>query len=317
MAGRNSPGLCFFVVIDRSAQRRGACISESCAVGNKYDVVMDQHSAFGHPEQWADFRQRNQLFLSRFATLLDAFETAFNRDPELNSGADRAVFFLGRMCLDDFAEILTLAENGYGLGAIKLVRGLYERAVISSFLMSHPQDADAFWDSRFVSRHKTLGAYVGGGTPDEAWIEAADRAKTDYRGAKKQYESVDDKRTGRKSTDIWPKLDFVTMAKATGDLGKLLGQAYYVPLNHAHGTAEGVMTRLKRTASDEIEFDSSAQPGWADTAVQLAHAIVIQVLEVQQKHFGLSDLIEQIEACANDLVEITQSRNLAQDPRKL
>src|SRR4051812_42603593 len=38
--------------------------------------------------------------------------------------ADRAVFYLGRIAADDFSELLTLAANGYGFGALKILRTL-------------------------------------------------------------------------------------------------------------------------------------------------------------------------------------------------
>ena len=39
------------------------------------------------------------------------------------------IYGLGRTCLEDLTEILFLAENDYGYAAVKLLRGLYERAV--------------------------------------------------------------------------------------------------------------------------------------------------------------------------------------------
>jgi hypothetical protein len=37
----------------------------------------------------------------------------------------------------------------------------------------------------------------------------------------------------------WNKLDFVSMAKTTGDLGDLIIPGYYLPLRHAHPTFGG------------------------------------------------------------------------------
>jgi hypothetical protein len=51
---------------------------------------------------------------------------------------DRTVFVLGRLCMEDFFEIIQLAGNGYGFGALKLVRSLYERAVTMAFLSGQP-----------------------------------------------------------------------------------------------------------------------------------------------------------------------------------
>jgi hypothetical protein len=42
--------------------------------------------------------------------------------------AERIIFFLGRMVVDDFGGILMLSGNGYGFGAYKVARDMYERA---------------------------------------------------------------------------------------------------------------------------------------------------------------------------------------------
>jgi hypothetical protein len=49
--------------------------------------------------------------------------------------ADRVVFYLGRVAADDFSELLILSGNGYGIGALKVLRGMYERVVTAAFIM--------------------------------------------------------------------------------------------------------------------------------------------------------------------------------------
>lgn len=279
---------------------------------------MSQRLIFGYPDQQQEFQNRNREFMERFPNLREALDTAFSRKATVTSAVDKAILFLGRLCIEDFMEILCLAANGYGLGAMKLVRGLYERAVTASYLSNHPGEAPAFLDWRFVSRYKTVQAYVQGGTPSEAWVLKADEMRSAYDRIKGQYEVDDCKKCGTKRINhSWSRLDFVAMAKKTGDLGMLLGQAYYVPLNHAHSTAEALMTRLKVSEDGEIGFDPGPQPRDADVALQLSHAIMISLLEVQQIHFGLSELALKFERCANDHVEIWSGRMLAQDPSEL
>ena len=58
-----------------------------------------------------------------------AIATRSNLFHVLSEPIDRVLFWLGNVCREDFSEILLLAANGYGIGALKLFRGLYERVV--------------------------------------------------------------------------------------------------------------------------------------------------------------------------------------------
>jgi hypothetical protein len=62
-------------------------------------------------------------------------------------------FGLGHTCREDFLEILFLAANGYSNGALKLLRGLYERALTMSYIIKSPAKADRFMS--FVAIQET------------------------------------------------------------------------------------------------------------------------------------------------------------------
>jgi hypothetical protein len=53
---------------------------------------------------------------------------------ENKSMADITVFQLGGVIVDDFGEIITLAGNGRGVGANKILRGLYESVVTAAYI---------------------------------------------------------------------------------------------------------------------------------------------------------------------------------------
>jgi hypothetical protein len=206
---------------------------------------MPNKQTFGYPDQLEDFEERNAKFIDRFPKLKIALDMAFVREFTAATPADRTIHMLGRLCIEDFMELLCLAADGYGVGALKLLRGLYERVVTAAYLANNPDETDLFLDFRFVSRHKALQAYIQGGTPGQEWLDKAAKAKTGFEAVKARFEVDDCKKCGTKRTNYtWSKLDFVSMAKTTG-IGKLLAHAYYEPLNHAHGTAEAFMLRLK------------------------------------------------------------------------
>src|SRR5581483_1995756 len=84
---------------------------------------------------------------------------------------DKVVFFLGNEAVEEFGEVLVLAGNGYGTGAQKIVRGMFERMVTLSHLIRNPEDSDAWVDFGDVSDHRLANATVtalgGGIIPDE------------------------------------------------------------------------------------------------------------------------------------------------------
>jgi hypothetical protein len=55
-------------------------------------------------------------------------------------------------------EILLLCGNGYGVGTMKILRGMYELAVTARYLHAHPSEAKAFFDFHWVSQYKLAQA---------------------------------------------------------------------------------------------------------------------------------------------------------------
>lgn len=49
-----------------------------------------------------------------------------------------AVFAVEHQVADDFFDIQLLAVQGYGMGAVKLLRPLYERVVTALYLIKYP-----------------------------------------------------------------------------------------------------------------------------------------------------------------------------------
>jgi hypothetical protein len=107
----------------------------------------------------------------------------------------------------------------------------------------------------------------------------------------------------------WSKLDFVSMAHKTGNIGNLIVTGYYIPLSHAHSTVQAVMSRTEVTPTG-LGFNPDAQPDEADSALHTAHNILLRVVELQWKHFNMGDeLWEQRTICHRDFMEIWGSKD--------
>ena len=68
--------------------------------------------------------------------------------------ADRLVFGLGRIIADDFGELVTLVGNGRGIGAHKILRGMYERLVTATFIAKNPSESRPFVEDDAIKRWK-------------------------------------------------------------------------------------------------------------------------------------------------------------------
>ena len=107
--------------------------------------VETTHALFGDPAEWKDFESRNPEFVRRIGNLFNTIELAF-KSLLVRERLDKILFHLDRLCAEDFSEILLLCGNGYGIGAEKVLRGMYERAVTATYLSQHPEEAANFLD---------------------------------------------------------------------------------------------------------------------------------------------------------------------------
>jgi hypothetical protein len=258
----------------------------------------------GIPEEWQDFHKRHALFLVRFPHLKDALDAAFIRTMSSAEPIDRFVFMYGRLCSEDFFEVLLCCGNGYGAAALKLVRGLYERAVTMTYLHANPNELDAFLDFHHVQAYKLMipiEETIGKGTIPEHLAE----------GVKARFEQVKDKfmvtaceKCGsRRLHYTWSKLDFVSMARKTGTLGEIIVPGYYLPMRQAHATLASLMSRLEATERG-VSFIPTAQRLEADAALMTAHNVILHVVGTQEERFKVPGLRGKIDICLQDFLDV-------------
>ena len=74
--------------------------------------------------------------------------------------ADLIVYNLGRIAVDDFSELVVLAGNGWGIGAMKALRYMYEHVVTTAYIARNPEKSIAFATSLWTYRAKALERMV-------------------------------------------------------------------------------------------------------------------------------------------------------------
>ncbi|MGH9535360.1 MAG: DUF5677 domain-containing protein [Terriglobales bacterium] len=257
----------------------------------------------GFPEEWADFKRRHGLFFERFPNLGEAIEKAFPALPGAGP-LDRVIFLLGRLCVEDFYEVLLLSGSGYGVAALKILRGMFERTVDALYLHIHPEEADAFLEFEWVAQHKLIRAILDTFGPEALPSKRVREVEEQFGRVKGRFEIADCPNCGtRRLNYTWSTLDLVSRAKEAG-LGKLIVPDYYLPLRHAHSTAGAIGDRLESAGPGRIGFNPDAQPGHADAALIGAHGLLLRVLALQRERFELSALGGPLEICERDFREV-------------
>jgi hypothetical protein len=259
---------------------------------------------YGFREEWASFATRNSEFAQRFDNLGKALDVAFTRTHQKLDLTNRTIYFLGRTAAEDFLEIVLLVGNGYGIGAQKLLRGMYERAITARYLRKNPSEARKFLEYHKVSDRKFLKAVQSSMKDGIFSKEQADQIEREFEEVKDQFMVPDCKKCETTRLNYtWSKIDFVSMARMDDDLWPLIVPAYYQPTREAHSTMGSIFSRLDSDSLDKdngLLFNSGAQRDRADQAIVTAHTILLSVLDLQRECFGIKELEPLMQTCFED-----------------
>lgn len=265
-------------------------------------------ASYGYPEEWAAFSQSHQEFLKRFKNIEKAITVAFQRVHQTTQPLEKTIYFQGRLIVEDFMEILLLCGNGYGIGAQKLVRGMYERAVSARYLISHSDEVDHFLDFHRVADYKFLIAIEQSMGLDVFSLEQAAKIRSDYELVKAQFAVSDCKSCGTsKMNHTWSKVDIVSMARKTKNLWPFILPGYYMPMREAHSTVAAIFSRIDPESAKKDEgliFDGELQRDRAHMALFTAHMILLDALELQREFFKIEELAPITQTCIADYIEI-------------
>ncbi|MEN6317644.1 MAG: DUF5677 domain-containing protein [Syntrophaceae bacterium] len=243
----------------------------------------------GFPKEWNSFFERHPIWPTALGNLHQVLEQLFIRNVELESPAEKLVFFMGRLCVEDFNEAFLLAANGYGLGSLKILRGLYERIVTTAYIAGNQDEAIHFLEYHYIHRGRLMRhAETFFGNLEEL-IDKAEiaEAKNDDLKYRDRFTQTKCEKCGTKTImHSWSKLDLASMAKKTG-LENLYFPGYYYPTLQAHATAAAVMYRLKSSELNPIAFNEESQPDAADRSLIIAHNLIIRLVGIQSDFFRL------------------------------
>jgi hypothetical protein len=240
------------------------------------------------------FLTRNPNFPAALGKLFDTANKCFARNPRPKNHLENTCFWLGHTCRMDFCEIAFLAINGYGAGATKILRSLYERAVTIEYLMRNPDKIDRFLQFAAIQEKRAMEATLRQVPQDR--IDAAMGPENSVSEIRKRYEqykgtfkATECPTCGVKTPPSWD-LDLASMVQRVGEpYTNVFSLAYTNPNFQIHAT----LASASQHDEDREEKDSEA-------ALMVATELFLAVIRSQNGFFSLN-LDVEIEACTNDL----------------
>lgn len=274
---------------------------------------------FGDPAAQAQFAQEYRTFLIEWRELQETvkkvmlnhtigapditkFEGLPDEAPEVIAAEDRykadlSTFVLARTAVDDFSELLILASNGFGVGAFKTLRGMYERIVTSAYVALFPGASRALIDSIWTHRWKVwrratklvpeLASKVNPGNIDDLKKRAAEAQARLHESVCKECKQI-------KQIHAWTKVDLSTMAEMVDkkqaengvegfSLSNYYLRCYLEPTAMEHATGTSINEKFDFVDGQwTYKMDSSKE---RRLALFFGHTLLIMLLSLQNDHF--------------------------------
>jgi hypothetical protein len=180
---------------------------------------------------------------------------------------------------------------------MKILRGLYERAVTLIYISENLDKAEGFLDYFHVHRGKFLNHAKNVFSLSELKLSADDASEIldNYDKAKDRYKVDVCKKCGTTRTmNSWSELDTLSMARKTG-IEKLYVPCFFHPTLQVHTTVVSLCSRLKLKDDDKLTFIDGPQHKEADFSLNCAHNLILSVLDAVNDYFkmGLQEEIEE------------------------
>jgi hypothetical protein len=194
------------------------------------DTVKSRAFAAHHPQ-----------FLAAFLKLFETANKCFARDPHPKNSLENICFWLGHRCRQDFLEIAFLSVNGYGAGATKILRSLYERAVTIAYLIQKPDKVERFLQFAAIQENRAMEAalrqmpqrQIDAAMDPENTVAEVHKRYEQYKGA---FKATACELCGVKTPPSWD-LDLVSMVRRVGEpYQQVFVLAYTNPNFQIHGS---------------------------------------------------------------------------------
>ena len=263
-----------------------------------------------HKTNWPNLSEAFPAFVHHLPALASLMGKEFQSKLDTQSITQEqiGVFGLGRLAVEDFLEIVFLAEHGFGTAALKLLRGLYERAITAEYISNNRDEAQRFFDFYLIQSHKLRSRNAQ--VYKDSDLAAPSEGLSEYNRVKSQFAIEECPTCGQPRQHGFSKKSLEGIAHEVGEVWKkrdnrptkdpnqfarayLIGAA--IPNIHIHASIHSFLSRCTWDGQGHIYFEEN-QGLETRLALSHAHAMMTLVLDTQNRYFGLGldSEIEQI-----------------------
>ncbi len=251
---------------------------------------------FGQSEERQFFTEQFQDFFRLLPNLGKALDSIFKRNVPA-SRAGLTIFMLGKLCVDDFNEIVLLCANGFGFGAMKILRGMFEKLVDARYLHLHPEEINKFWDYHSVKLQKLRLDEVMRKT-DADWQKIIDSFKTIRKSSG----------TFRLQSN-WTQKDFVARAEEVG-FKEQIRNAYYLSNEFVHTSISQILFNIQQEADGTLttlDYSRDRNRTMAGIALHMSFFFLLEVMKVEIEHYGYEHAVPLAQPCADEFTAYLHS----------
>jgi uncharacterized protein DUF5677 len=223
---------------------------------------------------FADFAKRHLSVLQALDDMAAGFESLFVAVNKPDSSTEtETLFFLASAAYTEFEEVIVLATSGYGSGATKLLRALYERTITAQYLMQRPDKVQQFIDYSHVHWHKLLAEADSSGVGKQLSGERRKEIEDNLDGVRARFtETVCKPCQKTRLQSSWTSKPIPSQAaEIHDDLRLLCFSAYLMPTFFLHTTHWGVSQQVIHWGDGTKQLHNrEAELKYADKAIALA-----------------------------------------------
>jgi hypothetical protein len=237
-----------------------------------------EHSRKAHPDEIA------------FASYLFDAAEGLLQQVGCDEPNKRILMIVVMSILQDYNEVMATWMLGFGDGAIKLARPLYEKTVTFAYLTRHTDEIKDFVDYSSVHWHKILIEGAIASPEGENWIpqDQRDRIEREYAEVKDRYLTTDCKKCKTKRPmGSWTKKSGPELANETHPVFRgMYFNGFLAPTLAIHPTFATMATQCQVT-DNKFRFNHDIRREDNETAFGVAIAMLFATIVTMDEFFGL------------------------------
>jgi hypothetical protein len=253
---------------------------------------------FGFPEFGEHVYKQHEDFFQRIVNLQNALNALITRAYKDVGTCERLILNFAMLVGVSLMEVVTLVGNGFGQGAMKIVRGLIENSINAEYLRQNPDRCKDYLDWHWIEQHKLLNWAKQYNPPLFASIsdDAKKLIEHSFQQIRPRFEYTTTRDNKRKMRDTWCELNLAERAFQTG-----FEETYRLVMPHANQILHGSIGGLGKhfdLEKDEHRIAIPPADDWGGEALIAAHESTLKALETLSKTVNVEP-----EPCLQSLIE--------------